>query len=77
MSKLQNIMFLKSDWTIKKCENFLIKHNMTPIKRVHITTKFYRYRLIEPKYRGNYRYRLITIQEYPNIKAVVMIKARK
>lgn len=49
MSKIQAVLFQKSKWKTQKCRNWLQKNNFKPIKRVHITNKYYRYRIRRPK----------------------------
>ena len=74
---LQSIMFRKSDWKKKDTESFLRHHGFQPIKPVHTTKTFYRYRLVEPDYRHQYKYRIITLSPFPEIKSVYMFKTSK
>lgn len=62
MSRIQAILFNKYTYTINEAENFIKKYNLKPIKRVHETKKFYRYRLIKPDGKI-YNYRLKKIND--------------
>ena len=42
------ILFDKHFWTIPKAEAYLKLHQFKPIKEVHITDNYYRYRLLTP-----------------------------
>ena len=48
-------------------EKWLYNHGYIPLKRVHETNTFFRYRIIQPNY-NKYVYRIKTIQKYPLIK---------
>lgn len=54
-SKMQNIMFDKSMWSQKEARKWLSKHGYAPIKAVHVTKNFLRYRLREPRKGAKYR----------------------
>lgn len=45
---VQAVIFKKDKWTTPKARRWLKKNNYTPIKKVHITDDFYRYRINEP-----------------------------
>ena len=47
---IQAVLFDKSYWTTNEARNYLNKNGYIPIKRVHTTDKYHRYRLIEPNY---------------------------
>jgi hypothetical protein len=70
-------MFKKNDWIKKDTVQFLKHHNIIPIKEVHVTKNYYRYRLVEPDYRDGVKFRIITISPYPEIKAVIYYKISK
>jgi hypothetical protein len=48
MSSIQAIIFDNKLWTATTARAWLKKNNYTPIKRVHKTLNYLRYRLIEP-----------------------------
>ncbi len=52
--KVQAISFNKDYWSTNDARTYLKKSNKQPIKRVHTTDTYYRYRLVEPDY-TNYR----------------------
>ena len=52
---VQAVLFDKRYWTTNDARTYLKKSNKQPIKRVHTTDTYYRYRLIEPDY-NNYHY---------------------
>lgn len=47
---IQAILFDKIYWITKTARKYLKETRHIPIKRVHITDKYLRYRLIEPNY---------------------------
>lgn len=60
MSYIQAILFDDSLYDTKKALQWLRKHNYTPIKRVHRTNNYLRYRLVEPNDTDRYRTKKIT-----------------
>jgi hypothetical protein len=56
---LQGILFDKTYWSEAATQTFLSKHNLHPIKPVHITAKYYRYRLRNPIKGVAYRAKLL------------------
>lgn len=48
MSSIQAIIFDNKIWTTTTARAWLKKHKHVPIKRVHKTLNYLRYRLIEP-----------------------------
>ena len=64
---VQAVLFLINDWNTNDCRNWLHKHGYIPLKRVHKTNTFFRYRIIQPNY-NKYVYRIKTMQKYPLIK---------
>ena len=52
---IQAVLFDKSYWNTNQARNYLNKNGYIPIKRVHTTDKYHRYRLIEPNY-NHYHY---------------------
>ena len=64
---IQSILFARTYWTEKRALNYLKRHNYRPIKKVHKTKKYLRYRLKQP----NSSRRYITISLTKTIKAVV------
>ena len=47
---IQAVLFAKLYWTTSQAREYLNKNGYHPIKRVHTTDKYHRYRLIEPNY---------------------------
>jgi len=73
-TKIQAILFKRNKFDSKKARKFLDKHNHKPIKRVHKTTNYLRYRLTKPKNKGMYR----MINFGNDIKAVIeIVKPRR
>ena len=54
-SNIQAIIFKKENWTENKAEKWLKMHNFNPIKNVHITENYLRYRLKNPNKLNEYR----------------------
>jgi len=52
---IQAVLFDKNYWNTNKARAHLKASGHQPIKKVHITDKYYRYRLIEPNY-NKYHY---------------------
>ena len=48
MSEIQAVLFKNTKWDSKKSRDWLKKNKYVPIKRVHKTDTFLRYRLKEP-----------------------------
>jgi hypothetical protein len=67
MSHTQAILFDRNYWTDSKAKTWLRNHNYSPIKPVHTTNNYLRYRLTEPS--NHIRYRTIVLGN--RIKAVV------
>jgi hypothetical protein len=49
MSEVQSVLFEKKYWTLRSAADWLVRHNLWQIKKVHETKNFYRFRLHEPK----------------------------
>lgn len=47
-SKIQSILFKKKYWTENSSYNWLLRHNLYPIKPAHLYPNFIRYRLVNP-----------------------------
>ena len=45
---IQSVIFDKNMWSSKSSSVWLMQHNLHPIKRMHETNNYYRYRLMEP-----------------------------
>jgi hypothetical protein len=60
MTDLQAILFKKSHYSKRSSANWLKYHGFKPIKKVHETVNYYRYRLKEPD-EEMYYYRLVPI----------------
>lgn len=69
MSNLQSILFDKKIWSIPLSKQWLIKHHYHPIKPVHKTNNYFRYRLKYP-YKNN-KYRTIHLGKNTGIKAIL------
>lgn len=65
MSNLQAVLFDKNYWTKSKASSWLADHKYKPIKPVHVTNNYLRYRLKHP---DDSEYRIINLGK--NIKAV-------
>ena len=70
MSKIQTILFSKDKYDATKARKWLKDNNYKPIKRVHKTENFLRYRIRNPT--KGYIYRTISLSK--DIKAVIQIK---
>ena len=46
----QAVLFLINDWETNDCRKWLNNHGYIPLKRVHKTDTFLRYRIIQPNY---------------------------
>jgi hypothetical protein len=49
MSTIQAVLFPVSKWTEWLAEHWLKEHRIVPMKAVHITSKYLRYRIADPK----------------------------
>jgi len=58
---IQAIIFSRKFWNTELAEEWLKKHKYRPIKPVHITKNYYRYRLKDPKKLSGYRTKEIGI----------------
>lgn len=67
--RLQSVIFDKYFYTEDEAEEWLEERNLMPIKPVHETKNYYRFRINPPDKRKRYR----TITESNGIKLVVMI----
>ena len=47
-SQIQAVLFNKKYWDIKNCKKWLETHNLSPIKKVHTTENYHRFRLAQP-----------------------------
>jgi hypothetical protein len=50
---IQAILFDRDYWDTKRAREYLKEFKFNPIKRVHITDKYLRYRLLQPDYDNN------------------------
>jgi hypothetical protein len=48
MIEIQAVLFDKNEYTSKDALQWLKKHELSPIKRVHVTKNYLRYRINEP-----------------------------
>lgn len=67
MSTIQSVLFDKNFYTTEDACKWLHKHKLKPIKKVHETENYYRYRLQEPCKQCTCR----TIQLKPGLKMLV------
>jgi hypothetical protein len=51
---VQAILFDKTIWSPNSSATWLMRHSFHPIKRMHETSHYYRYRLMEPSKRRRY-----------------------
>ena len=63
-------MFYIPDWKKYQIKKFLAKNNIIGMGYLDTTTNFYRYWIFNPP--KNKKYRIITISQYPLLKAVIM-----
>lgn len=54
---LQAVLFDRFKWSTPDAKKWLKEHSFLPIKKVHITDKFKRFRIVEPDYK-TYKYRI-------------------
>ena len=47
---VQAVLFGINDWNTNDCRKWLTNHDYIPLKRVHKTNTFFRYRIIQPNY---------------------------
>lgn len=59
MSHIQAVLFDKDMWSTGRARRWLMAKGYQPIKRVHTTKKYYRYRLVEPSAGFKYRMKVI------------------
>ena len=52
---IQAVLFDRGVWDTKHARAFLARHGMRPIKPVHKTDNYLRYRLLEPVHGARYR----------------------
>ena len=55
---LQAVLFDRFKWSTEDAKQWLKEHSFLPIKKVHITDKFKRFRIAEPDYK-KYKYKII------------------
>lgn len=58
---IQAVLFGKNTWTTKQASNWLKSHGYHPIKKVHETVNYYRYRINEPE-----KYNKLRIKHLPD-----------
>ena len=68
MSHIQAILFSRDLYDTNRAKRWLSKHKFSPIKRVHITTNWLRYRIREPE-EDTYEYRMKVLSK--GIKTVI------
>lgn len=59
MSKIQAVLFDKDMYNTSKARYWMKSHDIQPIKRVHETKRYYRYRINDPKDFNRFRTKLI------------------
>lgn len=70
---IQAVLFDKNYWNSRNARYHLKASGHQPIKRVHITDKYLRYRLIEPNYD---KYNYIIRRGNNHIDYIIQIKKR-
>lgn len=68
---IQAILFKKKYWNTERAREYLKSRNYEPIKRVHKTKNYLRYRLQEPDFEAEYITR--SPKKYPSVKYIVKI----
>ena len=48
MSSIQAVLFKKDKFTTDQCRSWLKLYKIKPMKRVHVTSSYYRYRIQDP-----------------------------
>ena len=71
---IQAVLFDKSYWTTNQARNYLNKNGYIPIKRVHTTDKYHRWRLLEPNYK---KYDYLFKKGHNHIDYIIQIKKIK
>ena len=71
MSQIQSYLFYKPDWSKSDIKKFLLRNNIIGMGYLDITNNYKRYRIFVPP--KNKKYRTITINEKPLLKAVIML----
>jgi len=70
-NKIQAVIFNKHVWTTASARQWLQTHNYTPIKDVHETKNYYRYRIQPPEtFRGYYS---LPMNKYPGVILIIGI----
>lgn len=70
MSEIQAVIFKKRYWDSKKARNWLSKNKIKPIKPVHKTLNYLRYRIRNPKIFKRFFMKEIS----PSIKLVIGVR---
>lgn len=65
---IQSVIFDKLFFLPNESKKWLKKHNIKPIKKMHETAYFYRYRVKNPNYTKN---RYYTLHVEPGIKFII------
>ena len=66
-SHIQSVIFKKSGWTTSSARQWLRRNQIHPIKHVHVTKNYYRYRTTEPEIYK--RFTMLSVS--PTIKFVI------
>ena len=59
-SEIQSYLFYKPDWSKQQIKSFLDRNNIVGKGYLDITTNFYRYRVVNPNKKKQYR--IITLK---------------
>ena len=59
-SYVQSLLFDKNKYTLKHTEDWIKNNKYKPIKQVHETKNYYRYRISKPNYK---KYRMLNTNE--------------
>lgn len=57
---IQAVLFDRTKYTTQMARRWLQHHDITPLKRVHATKNFYRYRITQPNKEKRHRTKQIT-----------------
>ena len=64
---IQSIIFDKNIWSLTRAKHYLLYHNLHPIKEMHETDHYYRFRLEQPRTHARY----ITKQIAKGLKIII------
>lgn len=75
VTEIQALLFSKDKWSPKKAEDWLKQHNYHPIKERHSSSKYHRYRLIDPSTLAHKGFKKLRIKHLgDSIYAIMALK---